>query len=88
MKLRYVEIKVKKEMDNRNRRLRLEAKTAKMKYHETWMRHTKHYILLNRECRNFAEMLGEYEKLSDEEALKLFIKNIYEIEDDDITQCH
>lgn len=61
-----------------------QAKNTKMKYHETWIRHTIHYSRFNIECRDFAESLNDYSKLkSDQEKKERFIKRIYEISDED-----
>lgn len=60
-----------------------QAVISNRKFHETWMRHVSHFIDLNKECRNYAERFEDYYGISDDEALDLFIKRIYEIEDKD-----
>lgn len=58
---------------------------SKKKYHERWNRHNIHYILFNKECRDYAECLDPYGVNVDvKEARELFIKRIYKIEDNDI----
>lgn len=60
-----------------------QAMYAKMKYHETWIRHTSHYLCFNEECRDFAISLHDYKGLSAEKSIQLFIERIYKLEDMD-----
>lgn len=66
----------------------IQARISKRKYHECWIRHNNHYIFFIKECRDYAEGLGEYSKKrgAKKKLLKLFIKNIYRIEDNDLDQ--
>lgn len=67
----------------------IQAIASKRKYHECWTRHNTNYILLLKECRDFAEDMGCYSKepgaVIDEAALlRRFIIRIHEIEDKDL----
>lgn len=65
----------------------IEARKTKRQYHETWSRHNIHYLDFVKECRDYAEDLGQYTDIVlDGEKYELFKKTLYKIEDNDLNR--
>lgn len=63
----------------------IENRKMKRQYHETWLRHNIHYLDFIKECRDYAEDLGQYTNIvSNGEKYELFKKTLYQIEDNDL----